>query len=153
MKFTKFGVSTALIGALGYFMGYFSLIPMTLLFIFVLYTNLDLTAKKNITQALTMSILFSVTLTVISFCSNGYLTLLDKVFVDIFENYDLYEKLSNLNAFNGLSTIIAILEFVVMIYAVIVAFKGNIVKLPIITKLVNKHFDQVDEKATETVAE
>ena len=153
MKFTKFGVSTALIGALGYFMGYFSLIPMTLLFIFVLYTNLDLTAKKNITQALTMSILFSVTLTVISFCSNGYLTLLDKVFVDIFENYDLYEKLSNLNAFNGLSTIIAILEFVVMIYAVIVALKGKVVKLPIITKLVDKHFEKTAETDTETVTE
>ena len=134
-------------------MGYFSLIPMTLLFIFVLYTNLDLTAKKNITQALTMSILFSVTLTVISFCINGYVKLLDKVFVDIFENYDLYEKLSNLNAFNGLSTIIAILEFVVMIYAVIVALKGKVVKLPIITKLVDKHFEKTAETDTETVTE
>lgn len=92
----------------------------------------------NVTQATILSIFFSIVVTVLSACSSGYID-----FIGLFsEAYNVYNVLSKLNFCSWLVTICNILEFAVMIYAVIASFKGNVVKLPVISKLVNKHFGE-----------
>ncbi|MBP3506215.1 MAG: hypothetical protein J6K43_07425 [Lachnospiraceae bacterium] len=138
MNLTKFGISAALISVVGYFAGYVGIVPMVLLFIFALYSDADIVVKKNVTQATILSIFFSIVVTVLAACSSGYID-----FIGLFsEAYNVYNVLSKLNFFSWLVTICNILEFAVMIYAVIASFKGNVVKLPVISKLVNKHFGE-----------
>lgn len=138
MNLTKFGISAALISVVGYFAGYVGIVPMVLLFIFALYSDADIVVKKNVTQATILSIFFSIVVTVLSACSSGYID-----FIGLFsEAYNVYNVLSKLNFCSWLVTICNILEFAVMIYAVIASFKGNVVKLPVISKLVNKHFGE-----------
>lgn len=137
MNLTKFGISAALISVVGYFAGYVGIVPMVLLFIFALYSDADIVVKKNVTQATILSIFFSIVVTVLAACSSGYID-----FIGLFsEAYNVYNVLSKLNFCSWLVTS-NILEFAVMIYAVIASFKGNVVKLPVISKLVNKHFGE-----------
>lgn len=138
MKLTKFGVSVALISAVAYFAGYVGIVPIVLLFIFALYTDIEIVAKKNVTQALIISVCFSILSMVLGACSSGYMS-----FVDLFSGaYGVYNVLSKLNFCSWLDGICDIAEFVIMIYAVIAAFKGEVVKLPIVTKMVDKHFGE-----------
>lgn len=147
MKLTKFGVSVALISAVAYFAGYMGIVPIVLLFIFALYTDIDVVAKKNVTQALIVSVFFSIISMVFGACSSGYMS-----FVNLFSGaYNIYNVLSKLNLFNWLDGICDIVEFAVMIYAVIMAFKGEVVKLPIVTKMVNKHFGEVGDTDTKNI--
>lgn len=146
MKLTKFGVSVALISAVAYFAGYVGIVPIVLLFIFALYTDIEIVAKKNITQAMIISVFFSILTMVFGACSSGYMD-----FIGLFSGaYGVYNVLSKLDFCSWLKTICGIAEFVIMIYAVIAAFKGDVVKLPIVTKMVEKHFGEESEAATTT---
>lgn len=71
MKLTKFGVSVALISAVAYFAGYVGIVPIVLLFIFALYTDIEIVAKKNVTQAMILSVFFSILTMVFGACSSG----------------------------------------------------------------------------------
>ena len=138
MKLTKFGVSVALISAVAYFAGYVGIVPIVLLFIFALYTDIESVAKKNVTQAMIISVFFSILTMVFGACSSGYMD-----FIGLFSGaYGVYNVLSKLDFCSWLKTICGIAEFVIMIYAVIAAFKGEVVKLPIVTKMVEKHFGE-----------
>ncbi len=146
MKLTKFGVSVALISAVAYFAGYVGIVPIVLLFIFALYTDIEIVAKKNITQAMIISVFFSILAMVFGACSNGYMD-----FIGLFSGaYGVYNVLSKLDFCSWLKTICSIAEFVIMIYAVVAAFKGDVVKLPIVSKMVEKHFGEETETATAT---
>lgn len=153
MKLTKFGVSVAFISAVGYFAGYAGVIPITLLFIFALYADVDVTVKKNVSQALILSIFLSIVVTVFSACSSSYIDCIDWLFngsVGFLTNYTLYDVFCKLNIFSVITTICNWAEFIIMIYAFISALKSKVVTIPCITKFVAKHFDAVEEEtATE----
>ena len=117
--------------------------------IFALYTDADVVFKKNVAQATLVSVFFTIIITVLSACSSGYLS-----FISLFSDaYKVYSVLSKLDLCNWLNVIVKILEFVVMVYGVIAGFKGNVVKLPIVTKMVAKHFgEEPEQKAAGTEA-
>ena len=149
MNVTKFGVSAAFLSAIAYFAGYIGIVPVILLLIFALYTDADVVFKKNVAQATLVSVVFTIIITVLSACSSGYLS-----FISLFSDaYKVYSVLSKLDLCNWLNVIVKILEFVVMVYGVIAGFKGNVVKLPIVTKMVAKHFgEEPEQKAAGTEA-
>lgn len=143
MNLTKFGISTALIAAIGYFAGYMSLIPVVLLFIFVLYTDMQVDVKKNVTQAVILAAFFGILSLVLSACNSTYISFISWLYNVVSYNMtDAINVLSKLNLFKWLGIIADLLEFGLMIYAIISSFSGHVVKLPIITKMVAKHFGE-----------
>ena len=138
MNLTKFGISAALLSVIGFFAGYTNLIAVVLLLVFVLYADADIVAKKNVTQATILSVFFGIIMTVFAAISSGYMEIIGW-FVEF---YKVYNVLSKLDFSNWIYTLIAIVEFGVMIYTVIASFKGNVVKLLIVTKMVNKNFGE-----------
>lgn len=139
MNLTKYGISAALIAAIGYFAGYISLIAVVLLFIFVLYTDMQVDLKKNLTQAVVLAVFFEILGLVLSACDYA-----GRLFIN-----DLYNVFSDgiyqlAILFGWLEIIVHLLEFGLMIYAIIAALSGKVVKLPIITKMVAKHFGEAD---------
>ena len=101
MKLTKFGVSVALISAVAYFAGYVGIVPIVLLFIFALYTDIEAVAKKNVTQAMIISVFFSILTMVFGACSSGYMD-----FIGLFSGaYGVYNVLSKLDFCSWLKTI------------------------------------------------
>lgn len=143
MNLTKFGVSAALISAIGYFAGYMSLIPVILLFIFVLYADMQVEVKKNLTQAVVLAAFFGILSLILSACSSAYLSFVNWLYeIASYNMMEFINTLSKVNIFNWLGTIVDLLEFGLMIYAIISSFSGHVVKLPIITKMVAKHFGE-----------
>lgn len=143
MNLTKFGISTALIAAIGYFAGYVSLIPVVLLFIFVLYTDMQTDVKKNVTQAVILSAFFGILGVVLSACSSTYISFINWLYeVVSYSMMSVVDVFANLNIFKWLGTIANLLEFALMIYGIVAALSGRVVKFPIVTKMVAKHFGE-----------
>ncbi len=144
MEKTKFGVSVGLLSALCYFTGYFSFTSCVILFAVILACSESVAAKKNASQALVLSVLFSLIATVLGWLSGTYLDMISTLsswFMEWFSWYNAYDILSKLDIMGFLNGIWGLLELVLMIIFVIKSFKGKDIKIPVVTKLVNKHFD------------
>lgn len=145
MEKTKFGVSVGLLSALCYFTGYFSFTSCVILFAVILACSESVAAKKNASQALVLSVLFSLIATVLGWLSGTYLDMISTLsgwFMDWFSWYNAYDILSKLDIMGFLNGIWGLLELVLMIIFVIKSFKGKNIKIPVVTKIVNKHFDE-----------
>lgn len=140
MKLTKFGVSVALISFIGYVLGYFNLLAVIVLLVFALFADLEVEAKQNVIQATVLSAFFLLIQGVLSAVSSGYIELLG-YFVNSMR-YDVYNVLTKLDLAMWLNRLVGLLEFGLLIYSIIVSFKGNVVKIPLVTGLVAKHMGQ-----------
>lgn len=156
MEKTKFGVSVAFLSMLCYFTGYMNFTACILLLILALVWADSATLKKNACQAAFLSIFFDLIRLVLSWIAGIYGSVINFIF-DIINNWvDLYELKSFLieySAFDGIVSLLGFVEWVLMIVLVILCLKHKTIKLPIISKIVNKHFDSAESAATESVAE
>lgn len=139
MEKTKFGVSAALLSALCYFTGYFNSTACILLFVAICVWSDSLVAKKNASQAVILSVLFSLISLVVNWLSSTYMTLISTIFTNWFDLYDVYDILNNFDIMGWISSIIGFVEMVVMFILVIMSFKGKNIKIPVVTKIVDKH--------------
>lgn len=153
MEKTKFGVSAGLLSMICYFTGYTSLPASLLMLILALVWSESVTLKKNACQATVLSIFFSLIFTVLNWISGAYESLLNMIFGLFDELLDVSEVqqwfIDN-NGFDFLIGFLGFAEFVLMIVFVILSLKNKVVKIPLITKFINKHFDA--EETVETPA-
>lgn len=150
MEKTKFGVSVALLSALSYFLGYYNLTACVVLFAVILLASDSLQAKKNATQALVLSVIFTMVSAVLGWISSGYMDIVGTVsgwLVEWFDWYNAYDILSKLDFMGWLNGLVGFVELVLMFVFVIMSFKNKNIKIPVVTKIVNKHFGE--EEATE----
>lgn len=153
MEKTKFGVSAGLLSMICYFTGYTSLTASVLMLILALAWSESVTLKKNACQATVLSIFFSLLYTVMNWISGAYESLINTIFGWLEELLDVYEVQQWFIENNGFDFLIGFLgfaEFVLMIVFVILSLKNKVVKIPLITKLIDKHFDA--EETVETPA-
>lgn len=155
MEKTKFGVSAGLLSMICYFTGYTSLPASVLMLILALVWSESVTLKKNACQATVLSIFFSLIFTVLNWISGAYESLLNMIFGLFDELLDVSEVqqwfIDN-NGFDFLIGFLGFAEFVLMIVFVILSLKNKVVKIPLITKFINKHFD-TEENVVSPAAE
>lgn len=156
MEKTKFGVSAGLLSMICYFTGYTSLPASLLMLILALVWSESVTLKKNACQATVLSIFFSLIFTVLNWISGAYESLLNMIFGLFDELLDVSEVqqwfIDN-NGFDFLIGFLGFAEFVLMIVFVILSLKNKVVKIPLITKLIDKHFDAEETVETPTAEE
>jgi len=140
MKLTKLGVSVALISFIGYVLGYFNIVAVIVLLGIVLIADLDVEAKQNVAQATVLALFFMILQGILSSLSSGYVEVLG-YFVNRI-SYDAYNVLSKLDLALWVNRLVGLLKFGLMIYAIIISFKGNVVKIPLVSGLVAKNMGQ-----------
>ncbi len=130
MNQTKLGVSTGLIGFIGYILGgYSSLWVVLLLMFYVLTYEPDRNLRVNVVQATLLSALFSAAYFFLSGIS-GILNV---------------SILGSLNLYSGLYNILEIVELIVFFIAALKALQGEVAVFPIATDMVKKHFAESNE--------
>lgn len=140
MEKTKFGVSAALLSMLCYFTGYFNFTACIILFVAILALSESITAKMNATQAAVLSAFFSLITLILNWLSNSYMKIISTVFTDWFDLYDVYDVLDGLNVMGWIAGVVGFIECILMIIFVFISLKDKEVKIPIVSKLVKKHF-------------
>lgn len=154
MEKTKFGVSAALLSMVCYFTGYMNFTACILMLILALVWSESVTLKKNACQAAVLSIFFELIGIVLGWLSKVYGTIINAIFGLLNKLIDLYEVKQwflDYNAFDLLDKFLGFAECVLMIVFVILCLKNKVIKLPVITKLINKHFDTEETSAKEDV--
>lgn len=136
MKQTKFGVSVGLLGALAYLCSYVSFLASIVFLIFALIWVQESEVKKNSVQAIILSFFYMVLTTILSYLGSGYSALISGTYS---LNYSVGEFLAKVNIFPTLNTLLGIAWFVVFLILFFAALKGNVVKIPVVSKLVEKH--------------
>lgn len=140
MKLTKLGVSVALISFIGYVLGYFNIVAVIVLLGIVLIADLDVEAKQNVAQATVLALFFMILQGILSSLSSGYVEVLG-YFVNRI-SYDAYNVLSKLDLALWVNRLVGLLKFGLLIYTIIVSFKGTVVKIPLVSGLVAKNMGQ-----------
>lgn len=140
MKLTKLGVSVALISFIGYVLGYFNIVAVIVLLGIVLIADLDVEAKQNVAQATVLALFFMILQGILSSLSSGYVEVLG-YFVNRI-SYDAYNVLSKLDLALWVNRLVGLLKFGLLIYTIIVSFKGTVVKIPLVSDLVAKNMGQ-----------
>ena len=142
MEKTKFGVSAAIISMLCYFTGYMNFTACIILLVAALAWSDSIVAKKNASQAAILSVFFSIITIIMNWLSGAYMSIISTVFMDWFDLYKVYDVLSKGDIMGWLSDFIGFVELVLMIVFVFISLKGKVVKIPLISKMINKHFDE-----------
>lgn len=143
MKLTKLGISVALISFIGYVLGYFNIVAVIVLLGIVLIADLDVEAKQNVAQATILALFFMILQGILGSLSSGYIEILGYFNGRI--SYDAYNILTKLDLALWVNRLVGLLKFGLLIYTVIVSFKGNVVKIPLITGLVGKNMGQREQ--------
>ena len=159
MEKTKFGVSAALISMLCYFTGYMNFTACIILLVAALVWSDSMVAKKNAAQAAVLAVFFSVISIILNWLSGAYMNIITTVFTNWFDLYKVYEVLSKGDIMGWLSGFLGFVELVLMIVFVFISLKGKVVKIPLISKMIDKHFGDgaeataaTEETATEATA-
>ncbi|MBR1567761.1 MAG: hypothetical protein IJ648_02245 [Lachnospiraceae bacterium] len=140
MKLTKLGVSVALISFIGYVLGYFNIVAVIVLLGIVLIADLDVEAKQNVAQATVLALFFMILQGILGSLSSGYIELLG--YFGNKMSYDVYNVLTKLDLALWVNRLVGLLKFGLLIYTIIVSFKGTVVKIPLVSGLVAKNMGQ-----------
>ena len=138
MKDQKLGISVAFLSAFCYFLGYYSITFSAVVLVLVLALAEAAELKKNAAQAFTFAAFVYVIQLVLDVLSSKYQGLLGKIYSKGNFDYDLYDALSSIDVCRFLSTLVGLAAFVFMIIFVIASLKGKNVKIPVVSKLVDK---------------
>ncbi len=150
MEKTKFGISVALLSALCYFTGYMNFTACIILMVAVWGWSDSITAKINATQATVLSMFFSLISIVLNWLSNSYMKIISTIFVDWFDLYEVYDVLDNLDFMGWIAGFVGFVECILMIIFVFVSLRDKNIKIPVVSKLVKKHFgEEAEEKKAE----
>lgn len=140
----KLTVSVGLLSALCFFAGYYNWLAAIILMVAVLALSGDIVLKKNAVSATVFSAVFSVILTILSWISRQYLNILSLIENTFYKNWDDVYNVTRVfrTYFDGADLIWEILRVVFFIMTIIFVFKalkGDVVKVPFVSKLVEKH--------------
>ncbi len=148
MEKTKFGVSVGLLSMLCYFTGYANFTACILLLIVALVWSDSLALKKNACQAAVLSVFFSLASIVLNWISGKYVDLIYTVggwLNKLFDFYEIQNFLVDANLFSFLAGLVGLVEIILMFIFVIKSAKGKTIKIPVVSKMVNKHFGEEAE--------
>lgn len=150
MEKTKLGVSVGLLSMLCYFTGYQSLIACVVLFAVIMAFSDSATAKKNASQALLLSAFFDILIIIFGWISGKYLDSVSTIsnwewVRNLAKDVNVYEILSNFDLMGFLKRFLNFVEFILMVVFSMISLKGKNVKIPFVSKIVNKHFDNTEE--------
>ncbi len=138
MEKTKLGISVGLTAALGYLLGVFGgYVAIVLVAGYVLLCEESSWLKKSVLKAMAVMLAFSIASFVISLiptCFSILENLLELVKVHFYP--ELLHRF-----FNLLSTLLYILQRIVMIVLAVLAFGGKTVSIPGLDPLLEKYFD------------
>lgn len=143
----KFGVSVGLLSAIAFFAGYNSFLSCIIILVLVLACSSEIVLKKNVLSSALLSLVISLVNTVLYFLSSTYLDILN-FFNESLGGlgaswiYNVTDVLRKLNFANFIADIIGIVYFVATVIFIILALKGKEVKVPVLTKCVEKHLDK-----------
>lgn len=131
MEKTKLGVSVGLMGFIAYILGgYSSVWVVALLMVFVLLTETDHNLRVNVVQATVLSLVFALVYYFLGgLQSIGNMLALE----DYYQSDRIFRGLVNLA------------EIAVFIIAALAALKNNVMSIPIVTGMVEKHFAKAAE--------
>lgn len=151
MEKTKFGVSVALLSMICYFTGYVNFTACIILMVAVWVWSDSYLAKINATQAVVLSVFFGLISTICNWISTTYIDFVNNVFGILATWWDLSGVQAwflRVDFVGGIANFVKFIELVVMVVLVFMSLKNKEIKLPIIAKLVKKHFDE--EETVET---
>jgi len=143
MEKTKWGISAALVSMLCYFTGFMSFTACIVLFVAVLVWSESYTAKINATQAVVLSVFFTLITTVCNWLSQTYVGFVNETFGILSTWWDfnsVREWILRVDFMDGIANFIRFIEFIVMFVLVIMSLKNKEIKLPVVSKLVKNHF-------------
>lgn len=139
----KLGVSVGLLSALAFFLSNYSMTACVILLAVILACGADAVLKKNALEATVLAVIISLVQTVLSFLSRTYSSIIT-FFTDLlgeswYEVYDVADVLRKLDFADSVYGFINFAYFIVTVVFIIIALKGGVVKIPVITKMVEKH--------------
>ncbi|MBP0958531.1 MAG: hypothetical protein J5992_00210 [Oscillospiraceae bacterium] len=137
MDKTKFGITVGALSAIGYLCGYLGMTPMIIFFVFTLALSAERVIKVNALQSMLLSFVFVLVKIVM-----GWLISLNGNIVELAYkiNSTVGEIFSAISKFtHGVNGFFDIVETVIFMILIFMAFSGKIVKLPVISKIAEKH--------------
>lgn len=137
MEKTKFGITVGALSAIGYLCGYLNITAMIIFFIFTLALSAERTVKVNALQSMLLSFAFLLVKIVM-----GWLITLNGEVVELGYkiNSTVGDIFSGVGKFtHGVSGFFDFIETIIFIVIIFMAFGGKIVKLPVISKIAEKH--------------
>ena len=140
MDKTKFGITVGALSAIGYLCGYLNMTAMIIFFVFTLALSAERTVKVNALQSVLLSFVFLIIKIVM-----GWIITLNSGVIDLaYKINDTVGKIfSALGEFShGVSGFFDFAETVIFMILIFMAFSGKIVKLPIISKMAEKHIPE-----------
>lgn len=144
-KTSKYEIGVGLLCALAVFAGYISPIYSVAFLLAAVFAGLDINVQKAAANA---SVFYAILYIIVKCCT--YLSNWWLQFCGLFTSmYQVYKVLTGLNLFGYIRDILNFAEFVIMIIFFIVALKKASVKIPVISKIVDKFFPAEEGEATE----
>ena len=140
MEKTKFGITVGALSAIGYLCGYLNITAMIIFFIFTLALSAERVIKVNALQSMLLSFVFVLIKIVM-----GWLISLNGNIVELaYKINDTVGKIfGGLSEFtHGVNSFFDIVETVIFMILIFMAFSGKIVKLPVISKIAEKHIGE-----------
>lgn len=137
-KLTKYGVSAALIGALAYFLGTVGMFYAIALFVIVLVLDFGKEAKKRVATAVLFCVVYALVMSGVNYLSSFWLD-----FCNLFNSmHQVYSILVKLNIFGYIYDILGFVKYILVVVFVVISLRGKDVKIPMISKMVAKHFGE-----------
>lgn len=137
MEKTKFGITIGALSAIGYLCGYLGMTPMIIFFVFTLALSAERVIKVNALQSMLLSFVF----VLIKIVMGWFISLNGNIVELAYKiNSTVGEIFSAMSEFtHGVNGFFDIVETVIFMLLIFMAFSGKIVKLPIISKIAEKH--------------
>lgn len=133
---TKLGISTAMVAAAAYLIGYFNGNFALLLIVgYVLLCESDEWLKKSVIKALVISLAFSLISAVIGFIPNAIDIVDDLVY--IFGGSFNISFITNIIRF--INTVLGVFEKLLMLCLALMAFSNKTVTIPFVDDFIEKH--------------
>ncbi len=155
-KCSKLGISVALLSMLCYFAGYYNFTACAILFAVVLIYSQNKDLRVNATQAIVFSALFTVVTGILSQFSDVIYDII-YYFAGMFNTfkatpvsdffYGVANWVSTFDLVRFCNNVLHLLYFIFTVIFVFGSLKGKVCKVPFITKLVEKHFDESESTA------
>lgn len=135
MEKSKLGISVGLLSALTFLTGYLGLTALVLVCGYILLREENATLKKNAVSTVVLYLAFAALSLCVGLLSN-FFSLVN--FGNWMYDFGFYSVTSNF--ISTLNTLISIAEKVVFGLLALFALSGKEVKIPIVSKFIEKHF-------------
>lgn len=137
MDKTKFGITVGALSAIGYLCGYLNMTAMIIFFIFTIALSAERTVKVNALQSMLLSFTFVLIKIVMGWLSNANSAVTDLAYKI---NDTIGGIFAGIGKFgHGVTDFFSFVETVIFLVLIFMAFGGKNIKLPVISKIAEKH--------------